>query len=86
MQLAQWSNGDVRLVSDKGDTGDSANPTAGRLEVYMNTLLDVGSGGEMLGIWGAVCGIGFRLKEANVACRQLGFSSAYNFELSSETE
>lgn len=85
LQLAQWSNGDVRLASGDNNA-DKANPTSGRLEVHMNTLLDVGSGGEISGTWGAVCGIGFRLREAHVACKQLGFSYAYNFELSSVTE
>ena len=46
----------------------------------------VGSGGdESLGVWGTVCGRGFTHREANVACRQLGFASAETFILSSAT-
>ena len=37
---------------------------SGRLEVYVN------------GEWGTVCDRGFDLKEANIACRALGYGSA----------
>lgn len=46
---------------------------------------DEGSGGTTTGAWGSVCGVGFTLTEANVACRQLGFAAAWKFELSSQT-
>lgn len=79
------SNGDIRLVPDQSTGDGDVAPSSGRLEVHMNTLLDEGSGEDMSGIWGSVCGIGFTLKEANVACRQLGFAAASRFELSSKT-
>lgn len=71
---SHWTNGDIRLASD-----DDLDPSSGRLEVYMNTLLD-GSGEDTMGTWGTVCGVGFSFREAHVACRQLGFSSAIKFE------
>ena len=40
---------------------------AGRLEIYLR------------GEWGTVCDDGFGLAEANVACRQLGYSSAIRY-------
>lgn len=82
---SSWSNGDIRLVTGEEESAEVA-PTSGRLEVYMNTLLAGGLGEETLGTWGTVCGLGFTLREANVACRQLGYASASKWELSSKTE
>ena len=93
-----WSNGDIRLVPS--GRNDDTPITSGRLEVYIDTLLagerrkgggerrreEVGSGAESLGVWGTVCGKGFTLREAHVACKQLGFSSAEMFVLSSATQ
>lgn len=88
-----WSNGDIRLVSEKGDDEGkgvtSTDFSSGRLEVYMKTLLVgdsiVGSGGGVMGSWGSVCGTGFSLVEAHVACKQLGYARALKWERSSET-
>ena len=41
--------------------------SAGRLEIYF------------LGQWGTVCANGFGRREADVACRQLGFTSADDY-------
>ena len=51
----------VRLVSQSGRTNGT---DTGRLEIFIN------------GEWGTVCGGGvfFTKTEADVACRQLGFS------------
>ena len=54
------SSGDLRLVPRYGQISPSL--TAGRLEVYYN------------GQWGTVCDDRFGTTEADVACRQLGFS------------
>ncbi len=50
-------DGDLRLISNSGQTGGSS----GRLEVYNN------------GQWGTVCDDNFSPNDARVACRQLGF-------------
>lgn len=65
-----WSNGDLRLVGT-GSTGIS-----GRLEIFMETG-DTSTGEE--GEWGTVCGDTFSMREANVACRQLGYHGASNW-------
>ena len=50
---------------------DSFNNTngvsGGRLEVFFN------------GVWGTVCDDEFDVNDADVACRQLGFSRSLNF-------
>ena len=51
----------VRLVSQTGNTN---NITAGRLEIFINNQ------------WGTVCGNGFDMIDAAVACLQLGLSRA----------
>ena len=81
---AHWTNGDLRLVSNQDDTSiDDDSSPAGRLEIYMHTLLEGDE--DTIGAWGTVCGIDFSQTEANVACRQLGFQSATNWMYSSNT-
>ncbi|CAI8003368.1 Scavenger receptor cysteine-rich type 1 protein M130 [Geodia barretti] len=58
---------------------------AGRLEIYINTA-NRGDGEDNLGEWGTVNGRKFGLREANVACRQLGFYSASHWNYSIYTE
>ena len=65
-----WSNGDLRLVG-VGSTGVS-----GRLEIFIETG-ETSAGEE--GEWGTVCGDTFTMREANVACRQLGYHGASNW-------
>lgn len=65
-----WSNGDLRLVGI-GSTGVS-----GRLEIFMETG-DTSAVEE--GEWGTVCGDTFSMREASVACRQLGYRGASNW-------
>ena len=81
-----WSNGDIRLMPEDEQQEDDSTPTSGRLELYIDTLLEgAGNGEDSVGTWGTVCGMGFTLREAHVACRQLGFAAAIKFELSSQT-
>ena len=77
-----YTNGDIRLKSnDEVVAGETL--TSGRLELYVHTLLE--GSGESFGTWGTICGEGFSMSEANVACRQLGYSHALNWTLSSKT-
>ena len=57
------SEGGLRLVSSSGSTGGSS----GRLEIYHNSQ------------WGTVCDDSFGSTDANVACRQLGYTHASNY-------
>ena len=54
----------AQTAGDLRLVGSSSN-RAGRLEIFLR------------GEWGTVCDDGFGLTEANVACRQLGFSGAF---------
>ena len=54
----------LRIVSLSGNT---ANISSGRLEILINST------------WGTVCGDGFGINEANVACRVLGFDSGGSY-------
>lgn len=89
------SNGDMRLVSSSGYLD---SPTAGRLEVYIQSmycldgshdhhgLREDSGGGENGGSWGTVCGEDFSMSEAHVACRQLGYQGAQEWSYSVDTE
>ena len=55
----------VRLVSQ---TGRTSNLSAGRLEIFIN------------GQWGTVCDDLFGITDADVACRQLGYSEAVGYD------
>lgn len=85
------SNGDMRLVSS---TSFLDAPTAGRLEVYIQSMYCNsahnhelhGSDNELGGKWGTICGHEFSMNEAHVACRQLGYQGAqrWNYSIYSE--
>jgi len=75
-----WSNGDLRLV------GNDSTALAGRLEMFTVTTYSVASGEDPEGEWGTVCGDKFSMREANVACRQLGYQGASNWTFAINTE
>lgn len=54
----------VRLVSSSDST---ANISSGRLEIFINNT------------WGTVCGDGFSIDSANLACQELGFDNGNSY-------
>jgi len=87
------SNGDIRLSTnieeDYDENSKRIKLTAGRLEVYVIALLEEHSRsvwGASPGVWGTVCGKGFSMKEAHVACKQMGYARALKWELSFNSE
>ena len=64
------NQGDLRLVQ-QGIT--NASFTAGRLEIYMNSA------------WGSICADNFDKVDADVACKQLGYSEASALDTSFHT-
>ena len=53
------SHGELRIASRSDDS--EALSSEGRLEICVN------------GVWGTICGIRYGTRDANVACRQLGY-------------
>ena len=64
MMLCVFSVSPMRLRSF---TGRTANLSAGRLEIFIN------------GEWGTVCDDFFSASDADVACKQLGFTSSTSY-------
>lgn len=93
MSQSLLSNGDIRLSPNNLDDEEHnrrSSLAAGRLEVYVIALLEDEHGrstwSDTPGVWGTVCGSGFSMVEAHVACKQLGYTRALKWELSSNTE
>ena len=64
------NHGDLRLVQQDAK---NAAFTAGRLEIYINST------------WGSICADNFDMHDADVACKQLGFSRAVQVATSFHT-
>ena len=62
----------VRLLASNGMRTDGLS--AGRLEMFINNR------------WGTVCSNRFNTRDANVACRQLGFAEAEAFTTAADLE
>ncbi|EDV26978.1 uncharacterized protein TRIADDRAFT_23148, partial [Trichoplax adhaerens] len=60
MKLRPVTDGTLRLVAQY----NSAGPNEGNVEIYHN------------GTWGAICHNSFNIKDAQVVCRQLGYTNA----------
>lgn len=62
------SYGELRLVQREGEEFTLSHAAAGLLEIFLDDE------------WGNVCETGFDLVDANVACRQMGYSAAISFK------
>lgn len=69
-KVCSQNHGDTRLVQQDIR---NASFTAGRLEIYMNST------------WGSICADNFDMVDADVACRQLGYSGALETDTSFHT-